>query len=252
MKPMTKVIDIKAPSKAPEKTNLAAAVEPKLADARTRLAHFEAQVGAAALAASLDEPGAAKGLAELNSRMDAARRDVGQLEQAHRIALDRDARALSAFEAHARRAELAELQKLADARLEAMVELCGAIETAAKAYAGFFDATDRMALAIPTGMIAHNIAWHGLETMMPDGRAFPAPVDKIIASEMYRHTAGEDVKRRSLPGAHPLIELLRLQPDKIEPATEGVKRMNEYLVDAIKERFSAIEAADAARFAKTA
>jgi hypothetical protein len=84
-----KVVDIK---QTPEKTNLAAAVEPKLAEARTRLAHCNA-----ALAASLEEPGAAKQLNDLNARMDAARRDVSQLEQALRMGVSLSAEFINQF-----------------------------------------------------------------------------------------------------------------------------------------------------------
>ena len=129
---MAKVVDLK--SEPPARTNLAAEVLPKLEAARTRLAELESHVNAAALAATLNEPGAAGRLAHLNNQLDVARRDVTQLEGAHRLAIQRDAAAQAAIEAKARSVQLAVLQDIADQRLEAMVELCRGIEIAAKAH----------------------------------------------------------------------------------------------------------------------
>jgi hypothetical protein len=251
---MAKVIDIKAPpATAPEKTNLAAAVEPKLAEARTRLAYFEAQVGNAALAASLDEPGASKNLANLNGQLEAARRDVAQLEQAHLIALERDKRSAAAFDAFHRRIDLAKLEAIGKARLEAMTTLCGALATAGKSYVEFLQLTADMAAAWPTGLVRTVIAWRDLDTLLPDGVSFPAPIDKIVASEMYRLAGTDEQGRlRPLPGADPLIELLRLQPLKIEPATEAVARSNGFLIGTIRYKLDEMERANAEPLAKSA
>jgi hypothetical protein len=236
---------------APEpRTDLAAEVAPKLEAARARLGDIEAQASAAALAQALEEPGAVGRLASINAAAENARRDVRQLEQAHKLAEQRDGMARAAIEAKARQAQLAEFQKLADARLAAMVELCAAIEVAAGAYARFLELTSKMAGEMPTGIVPHVVAWNDLETMMPDGRALPAPIDKIVAGEMYRHGAGRP--DRLLPGAKPLIEALRLQPGAIEPATEGVRRLNDYLVGTIREKIESLERAAAAQFAQSA
>jgi hypothetical protein len=247
MKPMAKVIDIKAGPITP--TNLAATVETKLNAARQQLAELDGQVGAAALAASLDEPGAGKRLADLNGRLETARRDVAQLEGAHRAALDRDAHSLATWEACGRRAQLDDLQRVADARLKAMGELCAALETAAKAYTKFIDLTDAMAVALPTGVIQHQVIWRMADILI-EGRGFPATFDVLVGAEMFRHAA--DPSRALLPGGRPPTEAQRLQPGAIEPASEAVRRMNDYVVGAIRERFEAIERADAARFLKTA
>jgi hypothetical protein len=79
---MGKLVDLKP---APERTNLAAAVAVKFGEAQTRLAHFEAQVGEAALAASLEQPGAGKGLAELNAgqRMGGQGVSIGLVSTSH-------------------------------------------------------------------------------------------------------------------------------------------------------------------------
>jgi hypothetical protein len=123
----------------------------------------------------------------------------------------------------------------------------------ARAYARFLDLTAKMAGEMPTGIVTHVVAWNDLETIMPDGRALPAPIDKIVASEMFRHAPVRDDGRHCyLPGAKPLVDALRLQPGAIEPATEGVRRLNAYLVDMIREKFESLERTAAAQFAQSA
>jgi hypothetical protein len=185
--------------------------------------------------------------------MEAARRDVSQLEQALRIATDRDERSAAAADAFHRRADLVKLEAIAKARLEAMTTLCGALATAAKSYADFLQLTEDMAGAWPTGLVRTIVMWRDLETIMPDGVSFPAPIEKIVASEMFRLAADDEQgRRRLLPGAHPLIELLRLQPNLIEPATEAVARSNGFLVGTIRDKLDAMERANAEPIAKSA
>jgi hypothetical protein len=66
---------------------------------------------------------------------------------------------------------------------------------ASKALARFYDETDKMALAMPLGLIQHTIAWHQIEIEI-DGWLFPARIENIIAGEMYRHA---DLSRRDRP-----------------------------------------------------
>jgi hypothetical protein len=242
---MARLIEMLSNKPKVTRTNVATEVEGKLQAARERLGDLEAQVSATALDAALGEQGAAERLVALNNQMDIARREVEQLAGAHRLALQRDARALAEARAKIRQSQLAAMQSHARARLEAMVELCTAIEVAAKAYGRFLDCTDKMAMATPTGMIPHAIMWHTLD-MMIDGRAFPASIEVVVAGEMFRHRDERhaDKKHGFLPGARPPTASQVLRPDVIEPATEGVKRMNEYLVSAIKDRLESIERAD--------
>ena len=193
---MAKVVDLKP---EPQRTNLAAEVAPKLEAARARLAELESHVNAAALAVALDEPGASDRLANLNDRLDVARRDVAQLEGAHRLAIQRDAQAQAAIEAKARQTELAALQKIADARHQAMVELCRGLEMAAKAHTRFVDLTGKFALALPTGQIPHAINWNHVGILI-DGVEFPAALPVVVAGEMFRHAVGP---QDALPGSRP-------------------------------------------------
>jgi DNA-binding phage protein len=243
---MGKTIDFKPR----ERADLVSEVAPKLDAARARLADLEAQLNAAALADALGEMGAAGRLAQLDTAVETARREVAQLEGAHRLAVQRDGLAQVAVDAKVSQAQLAAMQRHGDARFEAMVEVCAALELAAKAYTKFFDETERMALAVPLGMIPRGIQWNVLDLMV-DGSAVPAAIDAIVAGEMYRHG---DLGRadRMLPGARAPAEILRMRPTAIEPASEAVRRMNEYLIGAIKERLKSIEQAAAAQFSKSA
>ena len=193
---MAKVVDLKP---EPQRTNLAAEVAPKLEAARARLAELESHVNAAALAVALDEPGASDRLANLNDRLDVARRDVAQLEGAHRLAIQRDAQAQAAIEAKARQTELAALQKIADARHQAMVELCRGLEMAPKAHTRIVDLTGEFALALPTGQIPHAINWNHVGILI-DGVEFPAALPVVVAGEMFRHAVGP---QDALPGSRP-------------------------------------------------
>jgi hypothetical protein len=227
---MGKTIEFKKPA---PRTDLAAEVAPKLEAAKARVIELENLVAEASLAASLEEAGAANRLVQVSSQLDAARNEVSLREVAYRLALQRDAKAQAAIEAKALRAQVAEFERHAQARHEAMIEACTAMEMAAKAYVRFLDETDKMAIAMPTGMLAHAVNWYWLDTMI-DGRAFPARIEIVIAGELYRHST-------RFPGAAPPTEGLRLRPDDIEPASAGVRRMNEYLIGAIREKLAAIE-----------
>jgi hypothetical protein len=237
--------------KPPPRTDVAAEVAPKLAAARERLGELEQEANAAALAAALNELGGAGKLAQLNGQLEATRRDVAQLEGALRLAEQRDAMAQAAIDLKRRREQLRVMERHADARLDAVTELCTALASASKAYARFLDETDAMALAMPTGMIPHPIAWHMVDIML-DGRPFPARIEVLIAGEMHRCADLSRQDRRSaaaLPGAAPPVESQRLRPAAVEPATAAVQRMNEWLLGLVNERLAAIERADAARFA---
>jgi hypothetical protein len=235
---------LKSQPKAPE--SLAAAVALKIEAARIRLSEIEEQLGSAVLNASLNEPGADKVLSGLNARLENARRDVAQLESAHLVAVRRDAQSFAAFEMQVRRAELKNLQALADERHAAMVEMCEALAVASKAKARLLGLTNKMAQGWPTGLLRYVVNWQFLDVMI-GGTAFPASIDNVIAAEMWRlGSTGEDGARQHLPGAKPLTEGLRLQPDAAGTAAEAVKRMNDYILSLIAA------ALDNAAFARSA
>jgi len=143
------------------------------------------------------------------------------------------------------------MQVHADARLAAMVELCEASQKAAAAYIDFLDATDKMALAMPLGLVPHAVSWHLLPLLLDNGE-FPGRVEVAVAAELYRHGVLRADGRGMLPGAAPPVESQRLRPASIEPASAAVERQNTYLLGLIDARLRAIEESNAAKFARSA
>jgi hypothetical protein len=249
---MGKLLEMK--SKPVPRTDLAAEVLPKLAAAKAKLAELEAQAAAAMLSSTLGEQGATAKLAQINAELDTAQRSAKQLQAAYDLAMQRDAAAVAAADAQGRRIQLTEMKKRAAARLASMEECCTALETASKAYAQFLAETDAMAIAMPTGMVSHSIAWHMLDIML-DGRPFPALIEIVMRGEMWRHadlTRQDRPTSAALPGASPPTENLRLRPTAIEPCHEAVRRMNGWVLGLIEGRIKSIEQADAAKYSKSA
>jgi hypothetical protein len=246
---MGKLLDIKSRQIEP-RTDLAAEVAPKLEAARIRLAELEDQQGAAALAATLDEAGAASRLAQLNNQIDCARRERAQLEVAHRVAVHRDAMAKAAIESKARRTQLAAFEKVGAERLKAWRETCEGLAAAAEAYTRFIELTDEMAVAMPTGTVQQTILWRMADTIVADGGAFPATLDVLLGAEMFRNATNPS--RALLPGARPPTETQRYKPASIEPAVASIERMNQYLVGLVRGKLDAIEQAENERLWETA
>jgi hypothetical protein len=227
-------------------------VAAKLAAAKQRLGDLESQMGAHALDESEGADGASQKLAGLVSKIQSARAEVAKLEEANRYADLLDKRAGAAARAKLRQSQLMAMRSHARARYDAMGQLCAALQAAAKFYAQFLNSTEKMALATPTGLLPHGVNWHHLETTI-DGRSFPAALDVVVAGEMFRHTVPtESGRRRDLPGANPPAVSLRDRPAEIEPATEGVRRMNDYLVGEIKQRLEAVNRTEQAQVERRA
>jgi hypothetical protein len=235
--------------KSTSRANLAAEVEPKLDAAIAKLAAIERRVAETSLAAALNETGAHGRLAQHTADRDAAAHEVAQLEGALRLAVQRDAAAQARAEAKARANQLADLQERADARLAKMVEVCAAIEAAAVAYTQYLDATGEMQRALPTGTIPHAVDFLMLDFAVGNGTVMPASTDIVLAGEMWKHAdparAGKPCG--TLPGARAPVDQLRLQPSKIEPASEAVRRANEYLIGRVRQRFEEIDRAGVPR-----
>jgi hypothetical protein len=218
---------------------IAPAVAEKLAAAEQHRADLESEIAVVALDAALERPGAAAKLSALEKQINVARDRCSQLSAASRLAKQRDSRMEIQATAKARQAQVATMQRHADARLKAMEDFSRSIKPAADAYAKFLTETDNMANAAPTGILQQAIIWDLLETML-DGQVWPASVDIIAAGEIYRHSAA--AKGRALmPGASPPTMQLRDMPDKIEPIAEGVKRLNEYLLRLFKDGIETAE-----------
>ncbi|MDB5616596.1 hypothetical protein [Tardiphaga sp.] len=123
----------------------------KLEVAREVLRDLERDVGQFVLDATEGVPGAAKRLADLRTTISAAQRDVGELEQAHALAMKLDRQADAALAGAMRTEQFAIMKRHADARLKAVATIMEAIGTAAAAYGEYVRSTNDMAVALPTG-----------------------------------------------------------------------------------------------------
>jgi hypothetical protein len=83
---------------------------------------------------------------------------------------------------------------------------------------------------------------------MLDGQPLPAGLEVVIAAEMFRQT-GKAASGRyvALPGAKSPILQMHDRPDALEPATEAVRRTNDWLLASIKSRFEALDNAKGAQ-----
>ena len=102
----------------------------------------------------------------------------------------------------------------------------------AEGYSEFLPHTGAMVDGLPSGC-EWPPAWaHHLS------RAEPA-----IANEMWRFSAVKQIGERgvALPGAKPLNEINRYQPEMIKPLAETVTESNEYLLGAIRSQIETAE-----------
>lgn len=218
----------------------------KIEQAEAQRVAIEQGLAEATLAEEMDRPGATAKRLRLETDLAAAVATIDRLKRARALSEEQERRAEAAAEAKRKAELIAEFAKVGESRLDAWTKTCAALKTAAREYARFMTETDRMAVKLPTGVLGQ-VFWNDLPALLPDGRAFPAPIERILAAEMFRIApAGDDGKRWRLPGAAPLIDLLRLQPDKHEPAIEAVKRANAYLVETLTERMLPRSEKDAA------
>ncbi len=108
----------------------------KLEAAREVARKLEQDVGQFVLDAADGVAGAAKRLADLRTTIAAAQRDVGELEQAHFLALRLDRQANAAGAAEMRTEQFAIMKQRAEVRLKAAANIMEALATASKAYHG--------------------------------------------------------------------------------------------------------------------
>lgn len=122
----------------------------RLEAAQTALSTLFLERDALALNSLEGKPGADKALASHRTKIEAAERDVTELNGAVNLAerLDREVDAHASIEM--RGEQFALFEKAAEARVDAMAEVLAAIEKATVAYGNFVKATEQMAVALPT------------------------------------------------------------------------------------------------------
>jgi hypothetical protein len=204
----------------------------KLDVARARLTALEGQQGKLALSAELGELGAAAKLKEWQKAVEVARAERDRLEAAFEVARKRDAAAAAAADVAARRAGFARLEQHAAAREQAAGKLSAALAAACEAYADFLASTEAMVGALPSGC-QWPPAWaHHLSRAEP-----------LIADQMWKFSRVHQINEfgAQLPGAAPLDQRNRFQPDKIEPFTNTIAASNTYLLDAVRQQIEIAE-----------
>jgi hypothetical protein len=211
--------------KADPPRRLAPAVKEKLDFAEARLASLEAQIADLALDEAIGAPGAAERVAKIDKELVALRNNVARLQVALSAAEERDAAADAAERREIQLRQFGEFERFVSLRAEAMAELAGALERAAKAHGKFLAATDAMVAGVPVGcQLPAGITGAG-----EIGRAMTAA---LVAGEMFRLSA----PLGAIPGSRPPSEYYRLQPEAIEPALDSVKLTNGHLLEYVRRQ----------------
>lgn len=217
---------------APPPIPRAPAVAAKLEVARAVRAALAPDVAMAALETAEGVRGACQRLADMRARVAAADREIGDLEKAHVFALQIDADADAQREAAGREKLFGEFRAVADKWLEKGKELAAAIEAAARLRVEFGYLTEKLELALPTGVIPHPVNFRLLDSMI-DGSVFPAHIDVLLAGEAYKHGA----LHAYLPGATPPVLSQTNNPAAIEPAAQAFQRARNYFCRLLRDRF---------------
>jgi hypothetical protein len=214
-----------------EVTDLAPEIGRKLDAARERLAGQEAALGSAALAATLEQPGAVKRFVELQQEIRAGRQEVDRLAAAYRHAGGKDLEARAAARARAQDASLAVLQEHAQARAAAMGEVSDGLQAACLAFSRFLKSSASMLQSLPTA------------TQMPE--SLVVHYGALIAAEIFKFSATELGRPGGFPGAKPYRVTDYQNPAETVPAVNVIRRANEQIVASLHEQIAADRAAQA-------
>jgi hypothetical protein len=195
----------------------------KLLAAQNELAELERENGEALLTA-LAAGASASDLAALSTKLTAARNHVAALSTAHAAAIARDEEQARVARASLQKSQLNALRKHLEARDKHAEEFSQHIEAAALAYHAMLDKSAKAIAATPIGCtfpssslceqdglrraVAHEIARVSMSPGNRDGRALPAPALPSLEFEM--------------------------QPQKIPPMADQIKRASERVVSTLK------------------
>ncbi len=228
---MSKVIDLPRKPRAPVYAS-------KLEAARDSLHALESEVGPARLAAEEGAPNAAKGLADLRSKIAAAEREVDELEKAHALAAKLDRQSDATAAAAMRAEQFAVMKQHAAARLKALETVMAALATAAKAYSEYAIETNAMVVAVPTGTHMGFVALgrNGY------GRSWLGDLKALIAAEAFRLTVADEHGRGArLPFAKQ-PELTSDDPGAITPAIDVFTEAQEAVLRDIEAQMQRLSA----------
>jgi hypothetical protein len=218
----------------------APAVAAKLDAARAVLQDLECDVGHAALEAAEGEPGAAKRLADLRSKISAAEREVSELTRAHELAARLDREGVAAGAIKMRGEQLAAFKGHMADRENAMAT---AIEHSGKMAIAFAESlmhSEKMISVLPSGtaMPTLSMGENGLS-----GNILGA-CDSLLLAEMYRVGAQHAQPGRGLPVlpfSRPRIVQLRDEPGKIPPQIETLKEAHAVVLREIEGQVTKLD-----------
>jgi hypothetical protein len=223
-------------------------VRPQLTAARAAHSELSARVAEVTLAAAVDAtPEAVAERDDLNRQLAGAQINLDQFERAYALAQQRDRLAECERERAAHEETIREFEAACDKRLKSARQISAAFLKATRAYGELLDATRKMRMTFPTGLVEHYLPWNDLTFLDAAGIGFGAEISICVAAEAYRHSAGGQL---ALPGAKVAHLSLQLQPEKIEPLDVIVQRSNAYFVQELRAGFDRVERASMARAEK--
>jgi hypothetical protein len=219
----------------------APAVAVKLEAARNALQDLERDVGHAALEAAEGQPGGAKRLADLRSKISAAEREVAELTRAHELAARLDRENVAASAVSLRASQFAAFREHVAAREKHMAAALAHAGEMAKAYRQFMFESEAMVSVLPSGTALPTLAMgeNGLSGNLLGS------CDRLLLAEMYRLGAEQDGDGRrapTLPFAKPQVMELRDQPDRIRPGLDVLQEAHDAMLREIEGQIARLDA----------
>jgi hypothetical protein len=217
-------------------------VREKLDVAEQALSALEGQIAQCALDEAEGAPGAAAKMAALTAKISAARSERHKLRQALRLASDIDRRNQVEARSKIRTSQLTAFQGYAREREAAVVEMCDAAKTLAKACQRYGASTRKMLGVVPLDSHLPKMS------LGPNGVLGSAlgSLEQLLAVELYRCAAPDADGQRFLA---PFAKAMTLNTDDVSKMPAGVDVFREAqaaLSAEIKAQLEQIEAKELA------
>jgi hypothetical protein len=219
---------------------VASEVRAKLDGAIAALAAMQAQTAELALSSASGAKDGEKALIAHRARVRDAAAAVDELRSALALGEKRDLQAEAEQHHQSLLAALAKIEAAFRDRDDDIVSFCKSAEQTVRAYRKILDKSHLIENLTPAELgMRHGFAFRG-ESII-DGRAFPAPLDSLIANEIYRFSAIERPGQSgALPEAKPLSLTTLLNPEASESLAVSSPRMSKSLLDAMRSRIDQI------------
>jgi hypothetical protein len=220
------------PASADEASAKAPIVRAKLEALIDVLAGLESEQAALALAAAEERPNAVAKLTAHRSKVDAAAREVAEMQAALALAEQIDRQTAASAAIRMRAEQLIEFKKPFSAREKAMAAVLKAAAEMAAAYAEYSEATLSIQISVPTGTVIP-VMMIGPEGIY--GAAF-GPCERLILAELYRLAPerSDGIGRFVLPFSRPSSEQTRGHPAAIRPGIEELVAADKAIISEIE------------------